>query len=66
MPTVNAASLWSRLEPLLARVQKRYLALLHEAGMADPFEARLAALEEGIRRHDGDVWLVAVRVRERR
>ncbi len=45
---------------VLARVQKRYLALLHEAGMADPFEARLAALEEGIRRHEGDVWLVSV------
>ncbi|NJD19421.1 MAG: hypothetical protein FIA95_09100, partial [Gemmatimonadetes bacterium] len=45
---------------VLARVQKRYLALLHEAGMSDPFEARLAALEEGIRRHEGDVWLVSV------
>ncbi|HSW29082.1 MAG TPA: PD-(D/E)XK nuclease family protein [Longimicrobiales bacterium] len=45
---------------VLARVEKRYLALLHEAGMADPFDARLAALEEGIRRHEGDVWLVSV------
>lgn len=45
---------------VLAAVQRRYLALLDGAGMADPFETRIAALEAGVRPFEGDIWLVAV------
>ncbi|MEX2467684.1 MAG: PD-(D/E)XK nuclease family protein [Gemmatimonadota bacterium] len=45
---------------VMARVQDRYLRILDDAGLADPHEARIAALASGGSPHEGDIWLVSI------
>ena len=45
---------------VLATVQGRYLQILAEEGLADRFEARMAALESGVASFAGDLWFVSV------
>ena len=44
----------------LARVQRRYLHLLEQAGLADRFEARMAALKSDVAPFTGDLWLLSI------
>lgn len=44
----------------MAQVQRRYLRLLEEAGLADRFEARMAALESDVTPFTGELWLVSI------
>lgn len=44
----------------LALVQDRYLDLLAQAGLADRFEARIAALESAQQPFTGELWLVSI------
>lgn len=44
----------------LAQVQKRYLRLLEESGLADRFETRRLALESEVPPFAGDIWLVSI------
>jgi len=44
----------------LALVQGRYLELLQQAGLADRFEARMAALESDPHPFTGDLWLISI------
>ena len=45
---------------VMARVQDRYLLLLDEAGLADRFAARMAALESDVVPFEGDIWFVSI------
>ena len=45
---------------VLASVQRRYLQLLAQAGLADRFETRTAALESDVARFTRDLWLVSI------
>jgi ATP-dependent helicase/nuclease subunit B len=47
---------WMALE----QVQRRYLYVLDQAGLADPYEVRMGALESGAVSFNGDLWLVSV------
>ncbi|MCH7564814.1 MAG: PD-(D/E)XK nuclease family protein [Gemmatimonadetes bacterium] len=44
----------------LGRVQRRYVQLLEKAGLADRFEARMAALESDVPPFTGDLWLLFI------
>ena len=45
---------------VMARVQDLYLKLLGDAGLADRFAVRMAALESGVAPFTGDLWLVSI------
>ena len=45
---------------VMARVQDRYLKLLEDAGLADRFAVRMAALESGVAPFTGDLWFVSI------
>ena len=45
---------------VLGRVQRRYLQLLAQAGLADRFETRTAALESDVAHFTRDLWLVSI------
>ena len=45
---------------VLGSVQRRFLSLLEQAGVADRFEARILALDSDVAPFAGDLWLVSV------
>ena len=45
---------------VMARVQDRYQKLLKDAGLADRFAVRMAALESGVAPFTGDLWFVSI------
>jgi ATP-dependent helicase/nuclease subunit B len=45
---------------VLEQVQRRYLYVLDQAGLADLFELRMGALESGSATFRGDLWLISI------
>ena len=45
---------------VLGRVQRRYLKILEQAGVADRFETRIVALDSDLSPFKGDLWLLSV------
>jgi ATP-dependent helicase/nuclease subunit B len=45
---------------VLGRVQRRYLKILEQAGVADRFETRIVALDSDTSPFTGDLWLLSV------
>ena len=45
---------------VLGTVQRQYLGLLEQAGVADRFETRILALDSGVAPFTGDLWLVSI------
>ncbi len=45
---------------VMARVQQRYLKILEEAELADPYESRIAALDSGVAPFEGDLWFISI------
>ena len=45
---------------VLGRVQRRYLKILEQAGVADRFETRIVALDSDVSPFKGDLWLLSV------